>query len=386
MPDGNDTIIVRRASSILEVPAADWDACAGDDAPFCRHAFLAALEQSGSATAATGWDPRHLLAEDGTGRLVACAPLYRKNHSYGEYVFDWTWADAWRRAGRAYYPKLQCAVPFTPVGGRRLLVRPGLDAVGAEQALATAMVQQVEAERLSSAHITFLSEGEARRLAARGWLLRMGQQFHWTNEGYESFDDFLGALSSRKRKAIRKERERAQADGLGIHTLTGADITPGHWDAFFAFYRATSDRKWGNPYLTRRFFHRLGETMADRVVLIMAEQHGRWVAGALNMLGGDTLYGRNWGALGDFPFLHFEMCYYRAIDFAIARGLARVEAGAQGEHKLSRGYLPTPTWSVHWIREQPLRRAVAHFLDEERLMVAETIDDLGTLSPYRDDD
>lgn len=386
MPDGNDTIIVRHASSILEVPAPDWDACAGDDAPFCRHAFLAALEQSGSATAATGWDPRHLLAEDGTGRLVACAPLYRKTHSYGEYVFDWAWADAWRRAGRAYYPKLQCAVPFTPVGGRRLLVRPELDVREAEQVLAAAMVQQVEGERLSSAHITFLTEGEARRLAARGWLLRMGQQFHWTNEGYRSFEDFLGVLSSRKRKAIRKERERAQADGLNIHTLTGSDITPAHWDAFFAFYRATSDRKWGHPYLTRRFFHRLGETMADRVVLVMAKQHGHWVAGALNMLGGDTLYGRNWGALGDFPFLHFEMCYYRAIDFAIARGLARVEAGAQGEHKLSRGYLPTPTWSVHWIREQPLRRAVAHFLDEERLMVAEAIDDLGTLSPYRDGD
>ncbi len=386
MPDGSDAITVRSIASIAAVAAEEWDACAGDDAPFCSHAFLSALEASGSATAATGWAPCHLLAEDPGGRLLACAPLYAKSHSYGEYVFDWAWADAWRRAGRDYYPKLQSAVPFTPATGRRLLLRPGLAGLGLERGLAAAMVEMAEQGGLSSAHITFLTEPEAMAMAEEGWLLRIGEQFHWNNDGYRSFDDFLGALSSRKRKAIRKERDRAAQQGLTIHALTGEAIRPAHWDAFFRFYRSTVDRKWGHAYLSRDFFTRLGKAMAERVLLVMAEQDGQWVAGALNLIGRDTLYGRNWGALGDFPFLHFEMCYYRAIDFAIERGLARVEAGAQGEHKISRGYLPVPTYSVHWIREAPFRRAVARFLDDERAAMAESIDQLSTLSPYRSPD
>ena len=267
-----------------------------------------------------------------------------------------------------------------------MLVRPGLDGLGLERGLAAAMVEMVEQGSLSSAHVTFLTEAEAMLLAEDGWLLRIGEQFHWTNAGYASFDDFLDSLSSRKRKAIRKERERAAALGLTIHSLTGAAIKPAHWDAFFRFYRSTVDRKWGHAYLSRDFFTRLGQAMADRVLLVMAEQQGRWVAGALNLIGGDTLYGRNWGVLGDFPFLHFELCYYRAIDFAIARGLNRVEAGAQGEHKISRGYEIAPTYSVHWIRETPFREAVARFLENERLAIGQLMEEQSKLSPYRKGD
>ena len=372
---------IRAVESIAAVAANRWDACAGDDNPFTRHAFLTALEDSGSVSIDTGWAPRHLLLEDQGGRLVACAPLYVKSHSYGEYVFDWSWADAWHRAGHAYYPKLQCAVPFTPVTGRRLLVHP--QATGMETILAATMRDLADRAGLSSAHVTFASQAEVEMLAADGWLLRTGEQFHWTNQNYGSFDDFLGALSSRKRKAIRKERERANNLGLTIHTLTGDAIRPSHWEAFYSFYLDTAERKWSHAYLTKEFFFRLGETMPSQVVLVMAEQDGRWVAGALNLLSGDTLFGRNWGADGEFRWLHFELCYYRAIDFAIERRLTRVEAGAQGEHKLSRGYLPTPTWSAHWIRAEPLRRAVAHFLDEERAAMAQSMQSLAALSPYR---
>jgi hypothetical protein len=383
MPDGREGLTIRSIDRIRNVAADSWDSCAAGSNPFCCHAFLLALEESGSASPENGWAPHHLLVEDPAGRLLACTPLYAKSHSYGEYVFDWSWADAWRRAGHRYYPKLQCAVPFTPVGGPRLLARPDMRGRGLEEALADTMVDLAERAKLSSAHITFLTETEAKALAQRGWLLRMGEQYHWHNQGYASFDEFLGALSSRKRKTIRKEREQAAASGIAIHALTGDDLKATHWDAFFRFYLNTSDRKWGSPYLNRDFFARLDALMGDRVVLFLAEQDGRWVAGALNLLGDDCLYGRNWGAAGDFPFLHFEMCYYRAIDFAIERGLERVEAGAQGEHKINRGYLPVPTWSVHWIREAALRRAVARFLDEERPMIAESIRQLGEAGPYR---
>jgi predicted N-acyltransferase len=306
-----------------------------------------------------------------------------KSHSYGEYVFDWSWAEAWTKAGGRYYPKLQCAIPFTPATGPRLLVHPDWSHLGLADSLAEAMVRLVDQADLSSAHITFPTQGEAESLSERGWLVRMGEQYHWTNEGYGSFDDFLAALSSRKRKAIRKERERAAALDVRIHTLTGEAVTPDHLDAFHRFYLDTIDKKWANAYLTRDFFSRLGKSMADKIVLIMAEQDGRWVAGALNLLGNDTLYGRNWGADGAFRYLHFEMCYYRAIDYAISHGLKRVEAGAQGEHKLSRGYMPAATWSAHWIANPSFRRAIARFLDEERGRVAKSIRELSDAGPYR---
>jgi predicted N-acyltransferase len=373
---------LRSVESIAKVDPAAWDACAGADNPFLLHGFLAAMEESGSASAQSGWLPNHLLVEAG-GELIAAAPLYVKTHSYGEYVFDWGWAEAWHNAGRRYYPKLQCSVPFTPATGRRLLVRPDQDAAAMEALLGEAMAAVAEDNALSSAHVTFLTEGEALNLAGRGWMLRIGEQFHWHNQGYRSFDDFLAALASRKRKAIRKERERANALEIRIHCLTGADLKPAHWDAFYRFYLDTVEKKWAQAYLTRDFFDRLTGPLAERVMLVMAEQDGQWVAGALNFIGSDTLFGRNWGALGDFRYLHFEMCYYRAIDFAIERGLAKVEAGAQGEHKISRGYLPVPTYSVHWIREKPLRDAVAHFLERERPAMRRQIALQAEEGPYR---
>jgi hypothetical protein len=371
-------------TAIAEIDAADWDACAGGDNPFVSHAFLSAVEDSGSAGERTGWLPQHAALRDGAGRLVACAPLYAKSHSYGEYVFDHAWADAFERAGGSYYPKLQCAVPFSPVPGPRLLVRhDAADGPGLRGALGAAMVQAAEALKLSSVHATFCTEAEWTSLGEQGWLRRTNVQFHWRNEGYATFDDFLGALASRKRKAIRKERERACA-GLVIRTLRGAEITAAHWAQFFRFYRSTTDRKWGQAYLTRAFFPLLGERLGDRVVLIWAEQDGHPVAAALNLMGTDTLYGRNWGATIDQPFLHFELCYYRAIDVAIDQKLARVEAGAQGQHKISRGYLPVPTYSAHWIAHPGLRRAVADFLDRERPAIAEEIAGLtDEASPFR---
>jgi predicted N-acyltransferase len=385
MPDG-DAYTIRVVDRIADIPAAAWDACAGPDNPFLSHAFLAALEESGSATAKTGWLPQHLALEEAGGRLLGVAPLYLKGHSYGEYVFDHGWADAYERAGGRYYPKLQCAVPFTPVTGPRLLIHHavGTQAGGAvADALVSGMLELARRHKVSSLHITFPTEGEWQRLGEAGFLQRMGQQFHWENQGYASFDDFLAALSSRKRKTIRKEREGALAGGIEIHTLTGAAIEKRHWDAFFRFYISTSDRKWGSPYLTREFFDLIGARMADRIVLVMAEKNGRLIAGALNLRGGDTLYGRNWGCAGDFPFLHFEACYYRAIDFAIAHGLKRVEAGAQGQHKIQRGYLPSPTYSAHWIRDPGFQRAVADFLARERRAVAHEMGELAELSPFR---
>ncbi len=383
MADGGESFTVRVVPELREIPAAAWDACAGSENPFLSHAFLEALEASGSATAETGWLPQHLALEDAAGRLLGVVPLYLKSHSYGEYIFDWGWASAYERAGGRYYPKLQCSVPFTPVTGPRLLLRPDAGAAAAD-ALVAAMVELARRHKVSSLHVTFPTPAEWERLGDAGFLQRIGQQFHWQNEGYASFDDFLEALNSRKRKQIRRERRDALQGGIEIETLTGGAITSEHWDAFYRFYRSTSDRKWGEAYLTRRFFDLLGERMAEQVVLIMARKGARYVAGALNLLGRDTLYGRNWGCLGDFPFLHFEACYYRAIDFAIARGLRCVEAGAQGQHKIQRGYLPTPVYSAHWIRDPGFARAVADFLARERRALESEMEQLEeTLSPFK---
>lgn len=377
------SLTVKVLSGITEVAPSEWDACAGTANPFVTHAFLSALEDSGSATPEAGWAPRHLVAQDDEGRVLACAPLYLKSHSFGEYVFDWGWADAYHRLGGRYYPKLQCSIPFTPVTGPRLLVRPGHDAVRLRHALLAAMIELARRLEVSSLHITFAREEEWRQCRQTGLLPRLGEQYHWTNRGYAGFEDFLAALSSRKRKTIRRERERANALGLTIETLTGPDLRPEHWDAMYRFYIDTSGRKWGQPYLNRSFFHRLGETLADRVVLVLARDGKRPVAGALNLLGQDALYGRHWGALGDFPFLHFELCYYRALDFAIAAGLKRVEAGAQGEHKVQRGYEPVPTYSAHWLADERFAAMVARYLDDERDMVAEDIAGLAEHTPYR---
>ena len=382
MPDGGEALTLRVIDGIGRVPAAEWDACNADDNPFTCHAFLAALEESGSATGETGWLPQHLVAEDPAGRLLGVVPMYLKSHSHGEYVFDWGWADAYERAGGRYYPKLQVSVPFAPVTGRRLLVRPG-DGRDIEGALAAGMAEVARRSGISSVHVTFPTEAEWRRLGADGWLQRLGEQFHWRNHGYGCFDDFLAALASRKRKAIRRERRKVAESGIRVHALTGDDLRPAHWDAFHGFYLATSDKKWGYPYLTRDFFHLLGETLADKVVLVMAEAEGQFVAGAFNMLGPDALYGRNWGALGEFRFLHFEACYYQAIEFAISRGLARVEAGAQGPHKIQRGYVPVATYSAHWIGDERLRAAVDDFLARERRAVEAEIDYLAGHAPFR---
>jgi predicted N-acyltransferase len=368
-------------AAIGEIAAAEWDACAGTDNPFVSHAFLATLEDSGSANARTGWLPQHAALRDAAGRLVAAAPMYAKSHSYGEYVFDHGWAHAFEQAGGRYYPKLQVAVPFSPVPGPRLLIRP--DSGVTPAIMADVLVQACGARKLSGVHVTFCTAAEAEALANAGWLYRQGMQFHWSNDGYADFDAFLAALASRKRKTIRRERRDAQGAGLEFRTLRGPEIGRAEWDAFYEFYTATVDRKWGSAYLTRRFFTLLGERLGERVVLMVAH-HGREpVAGALNLMGSDTLYGRNWGCRGDWPFLHFELCYYRAIDFAIAQGLARVEAGAQGEHKIQRGYLPTPTHSAHWLVHPGLRRAVADFLAEERAEKQAQMEELAEFAPFR---
>ena len=383
MPDGEERLTVEVLAGVGDVPAGEWDACAGTADPFVRHAFFAALEASGSACMDRGWLPRHLVAYGSGRRLEGILPLYLKSHSYGEYVFDWAWADAFERAGGRYYPKLQAAIPFTPVTGRRVLLRDGAPAA-TFAALTDAAVRLAGKLGVSSLHVTFPTEVEVAALRSRDFLIRLGHQFHWRNRGYGSFDDFLADLAARKRKAIRKERQKAVEDGLVIRTLTGADIAERHWDAFWRFYLDTTQRKWANAYLTRDFFFALGETMADRVVLVLAETPtGRSIGGALNLLGADALYGRYWGASEDRPFLHFEACYYRAIDFAIERRLSRVEAGAQGEHKVRRGYLPQPTWSAHWIAHDGLRRAVARFLDAERPAVEAEMAALVAESPYR---
>jgi predicted N-acyltransferase len=404
-------ISLEAVSSVSQIPADEWDACAnpqtgpsslngldilassdfaGDSRchlttgynPFISHAFFAALEASGSACARTGWAPRHLIARL-NGAIAGIVPCYLKPHSQGEYVFDRGWADAYERAGGSYYPKLQVSVPFTPVTGPRLLVRAGVAAELIGEVLARGLVALCDATEASSVHVTFARAQEWKLLAENGFLQRTDQQFHWHNEGYTSFEDFLGSLNSRHRKAIRRERREAVANGITIHALTGSEITEEAWDAFFAFYMETGSRKWGRPYLTRAFFSLVGETMAKDVLLVMAKRNGRWIAGAINFIGSDALYGRNWGAIEHHPFLHFEICYYQAIDFAIRRGLKRVEAGAQGEHKIARGYLPQTTYSAHYIVDPDLRRAVRDYLGRERRFVAEAVRELTDAGPFR---
>ena len=372
---------------IADVPAAAWDACANPDPavlnPFISHGFLKALEDAGTVGGRSGWTPRHLVLKDKAQAIVGCAPCYLKSHSQGEYVFDRSWADAYERAGGRYYPKLQIAVPFTPVPGHRLLVRPGPDAEANEARLAEAAVQLVDRNDLSGLHITFASEGEWERLGKRGFLQRTDQQFHWSNAGYGTFDDFLASLASRKRKAVRKERAEAVETGLTIEWVRGRDITEAHWDAFFAFYMDTGSRKWGRPYLNRKSFSLIGAATGDSCLLMLAMRGKRAIAGSLHMIGGDCLYGRYWGAIEHHPCLHFELCYYQGIEFAIAHKLARVEAGAQGEHKLARGYLPTKTYSAHYIADPSLRRAIADYLVRERAYVDEASEQLAEYAPFR---
>lgn len=372
------SVTARIADGVAAVPAAEWDACAGSANPFVGHAFLAALEASGSVGGRSGWQPIPIVVDGADGAPVAIAPAYAKSHSQGEYVFDHGWADAWERAGGRYYPKLQVAAPFTPVPGPRLLLRDD----AAAPALIAALEAVTDRHDLSSAHATFVAPDQLSAFEAAGWLVRQGTQYHWKNRGYDNFDGFLDALASRKRKAIRKERAAAVA-GLTIRHLTGGAIGAREWDAFWRFYQDTGSRKWGRPYLTRAFFPLLGEALGDRVLLILAERDGVPIAGALNLIGADALYGRYWGCTEDVPFLHFELCYYQAIDAAIARGLSTVEAGAQGEHKLARGYEPVPTWSAHYIPNAGFRRAVADFLARERDAVAREQAFLGEMTPFR---
>jgi predicted N-acyltransferase len=363
---------------IAEIGEIDWDACAGDENPFVSYGFLSALEDSGSVGGRSGWHPRYVVLRDEAGVAMAVAPAYAKTNSYGEYVFDHAWANALERAGEKYYPKLQVAVPFSPVPGPRVLCRGGIGVA----AMADALEQMAGELDCSSVHATFCTESEWRAFGAAGWLQRLGTQFHWENDGYKTFDDFMGALSSRKRKAIKRERRDAQA-GLTFQALSGAGLTKDVWEAFYTFYLSTVDRKWGGAYLTKKFFLLLGERLGDKVVLMIASRDGVPIAGALNLRGKHVLYGRNWGSTEDVPFLHFELCYYQAIDYAIAHGLTRVEAGAQGEHKIQRGYLPKPTYSAHWIGHPGLRRAVAAFLEAERPDMEAAMAAMAADSPYK---
>ena len=404
---------IRIVPAIADVAAEVWDACANPNLagavesiceppesdsqltqqvsqsrpynPFISHDFLFSLETSGSATARTGWQPQHLLAESPDGTVLGVMPCYLKSHSQGEYVFDRGWAEAFEHAGGDYYPKLQVSVPFTPAAGPRLLVRPETNQDAIRTALAAGLVELCRRHDASSAHVTFMPEADWQFLAAHGFLQRTDQQFHWNNAGYASFEGFLSALAARKRKTIKRERREALSAGISIHWLTGSDLTESVWDAFFAFYMETGSRKWGVPYLTREFYSIVGERMHDRIVLMMAKRAGRWIAGAINFIGSEALFGRHWGATEHHPFLHFELCYYQAIDFAIAHKLARVEAGAQGEHKLARGYLPTTTYSAHYIAHPGLRRAVADYLVRERAHVEAFGEELAAAAPFRKD-
>ena len=379
--------IIRAVTSIHDIGRDDWDACANPDQqdfdPFVSFDFLACLEDSGCVAPETGWAPQHLALQDDAGRTLGCMPCYLKSHSYGEYVFDHGWAEAYEAAGGRYYPKLQSSVPFTPVSSRRLLVPRSEDADARESLLLSGAVKLTQHCGASSLHITFVSRGEWDRGGRLGLLQRTDQQFHWYNNDYQSFDGFLDALSSRKRKAIRKERREARSEDMRIELLTGSELRETHWDAFYAFYQDTGLRKWGSPYLNRRFFSLLGERMAERVLLILCSRDDRPIAGALNLIGGDALYGRYWGSLSEHRFLHFELCYYQAIDYAIVHGLGRVEAGAQGPHKLARGYVPTPTYSLHYIADPGLAGAVERYLERERDFVGLETEALRERAPYK---
>lgn len=393
--DGDDPtrlIEIEVVPGMATIDPSAWNACAAPELadggrpfhPFLTHAFLSALEDSGSAVAEAGWAPQHLLARHG-GQVVGAMPLYLKGHSQGEYVFDHSWAHAYERAGGDYYPKLQSAVPFTPATGPRLLVRPdcGLSEQAVQAALLEGAVTFTERNDLSSLHVTFCTDAEWELGGALGLLQRTDQQFHWVNAGYADFSAFLAALSSRKRKQIRRERARAMENGITLHWFTGNDIRPEHWEAFWAFYQDTGARKWGQPYLTRSFFDLIQERRAEDILLVLCRRAGRWVAGALNFIGRETLYGRYWGCVEDHPCLHFETCYYQAIEFAIAHGLRRVEAGAQGGHKLARGYRPVTTRSLHHIAHDGLRDAIARYLEAEREAVATEAEALLTMTPFR---
>ena len=391
--------VSRTVGSVAEIGRANWDqianpgwppkdplSAASDDArapynPFLSFDFLDCLEQSGCASKATGWEPKHLVLES-DGRLDAAMPLYLKSHSMGEFVFDHGWADAYARAGGHYYPKLQASVPFTPATGSRLLSAAGPEADANRRALATAAIELARRENLSSAHITFMPKDEWDLCSGAGYLKRIDQQFHFVSPGYRDFDDFLDGLVSRKRKALKRERREALAD-CSVALLTGTDLTETVWDSFFDFYTDTSNRKWGRPYLNRRFFSMIGERMPDRILLVIAEKNGQPIAGALNFIGSHTLYGRHWGATQHQPFLHFELCYYQAIEWALAHDLPRVEAGAQGEHKLARGYVPTPTYSAHWITDPRFRDAVEQYLAQETVQVESDAADLAHHTPFR---
>jgi len=380
MADGSDALMARTLASIADIDAASWNALANPPGqpfnPFVAHEFLATLEESKSVAPETGWAPMHLVLEENEAP-VGVAPLYAKGHSQGEYVFDHHWADAYARAGGRYYPKLLCAAPFTPAMGPRLLAPPSR-----KLSMAAALRQVTDQMGASSLHVNFVTDADKKALDAAGFLARMGEQYHWFNRGYHSYDDFLATLSSRKRKTIRRERREAQS-AVTIRHLIGDEITEAHWDAFWVFYQDTGARKWGHPYLTRTFFQLIAERMPDRLLLIVAERDGAPIAGALNFIGGDTLYGRYWGCTEDIPFLHFELCYHQAIDFAIEHGLARVEAGAQGEHKISRGYEPVATWSAHWIGDDNFRAAIAQYLDQEREQTGLEIEALKNYTPYK---
>ena len=389
---GEDTatqIEIEVVDTLSAIDPADWDACAAPEAasggrpadPFTTYRFLKALEDSRSVGVGTGWQPTYLIAR-AEGHVIGVAPMYAKSHSQGEYIFDHSWAHAYERAGGRYYPKLQVAVPFTPATGRRFLVRPGVEGLGV-QGLVQGAIQLAANNQMSSLHVTFCTEEEARAGESLGLLHRQTQQFHWENRGYADFDAFLADLSSRKRKTIRRERRLAQGFGGTIHALTGDAIQPEHWEAFWHFYQDTGARKWGTPYLTRAFFDRAQESLRDDILLVMAEREGRWVAGAMNMIGADVLYGRYWGALEHHDCLHFEACYYQAIDFAIEHGLSRVEAGAQGEHKLARGYMPVTTHSLHWIRDESFSAAVADYLEREAEAIGQEIEILTSYGPFK---
>ncbi|WP_417318487.1 GNAT family N-acetyltransferase [Emcibacter sp.] len=378
---------LRIIDSLSKISPESWNACALQAAsghnPFVSHEFLHALEASGCATADTGWLGQHLLVEEDDGGITGILLLYLKSHSYGEYVFDHSWANAYEQAGGNYYPKLQSSVPFSPVTGPRLMVHPGANRDTVGRLLVKGAIQRCEDLGLSSLHVTFAPEEDWKLMADCGMLQRQDQQFHWLNDGYQTFDDFLAALSSRKRKNIRKERREAIADDIGIERLTGREITEDHWDHYFNFYMDTANRKWGRPYLNREFFSRLGEALSDRILLIMCKRDGRYIAGALNLIGDDTLYGRYWGAVEEHRFLHFEVCYYQAIEYAIEKGLARVEAGAQGEHKLARGYVPSKTFSAHWIGNESFRDAVERYLRQERNQVEGEMTFLESFTPFK---